>query len=144
MKSCCKNMTPVTFQGFSNCNSRPYYNDEPSQLNMESIATIGSKARRKWLTTLSVADKEYVVIGRCRKSDKPLVGPGRFPLGGRQQLRPGVQLDESFPNGQDGGLSAIVDLKLMENIPHVVLDGLFAQVQVIGNFLVRLAVRDQA
>ena len=75
---------------------------------------------------------------------KPHVGPGTFPRWWPQQLWPGIQLDESFPNSQDGGLSAIIDLELMKNIPHVVLDGLFAQVQVIGNFLVRLAVRDQA
>jgi hypothetical protein len=31
----------------------------------------------------------------------------------------------------------------MKDIPHVVLDGLFAQVQVIGDFLVRLAICDQ-
>lgn len=29
---------------------------------------------------LLVAEKEYVVIGRFRKSYKPLVGPGRFHL----------------------------------------------------------------
>jgi hypothetical protein len=31
---------------------------------------------------LLVADKEYVVIGRCRKSYKPLVGPETFPFAG--------------------------------------------------------------
>ena len=74
---------------------------------------------------LLVADKECVVIARFRKSYKPLVEPGTppaWPL----QLRSGVQLDESFPNGQDGSLRAIIDLKLMEDISHVVLDGLFA------------------
>jgi hypothetical protein len=76
---------------------------------------------------LLVAEKEYVMIGR-------------FP----QQLWPGIQLNESFPNGQDCGLSAIIDLEFMKDIPHVVLDGFFAQVQVIGNFLVRLAVCNQA
>jgi len=44
MKPCCKNMTPVTFQGLSNRNSRPYpYHDEPAQLNMELITATGSK-----------------------------------------------------------------------------------------------------
>jgi hypothetical protein len=60
------------------------------------------------------------------------------------QLWPGIQLDESFPNGQDSSLRAVVDLQLMENVSHMILDGLFAQVQVIGDFLVRLAIRDQA
>ena len=55
-----------------------------------------------------------------------------------QRLGPGVQLDESFPNGQDSSLCAVVDLQLMENISHMILDGLFAQVQVIGDFLVVL------
>ncbi len=58
-------------------------------------------------------------------------------------LRSGIQFNESFPDGQDRGLSAVVDLELMEDIPHVVLDGLFAEVQIIGNFLVRLAIGDQ-
>ena len=92
---------------------------------------------------LLVADKEYVMIGRFRKSCKPLAEPGT-PPSWPQQLRPGVQLNESFPNGQNGGLRAIVDLELMKDVPHVVLDGLFAQVQVVGDFLVRLAICNQA
>lgn len=83
------------------------------------------------------------MIVRFRKSYEPLVEPGT-PPSWPQQLRSGVQLDESFPNGQDGGLRAIIDLKLMEDISHVVLDGLFAQVQVIGNLLVGFSVCDQA
>ena len=42
MKSCCKNMTPVTFQGLSDCYSRPYH-DERARLNMESITAISGK-----------------------------------------------------------------------------------------------------
>ena len=61
-----------------------------------------------------------------------------------KQLWPGIQLDESFPNGQYGRLCAVVDLQLMENVTHMIFDGLFTQIQVIGNFLVRLAVCDQA
>jgi len=93
---------------------------------------------------LLVAEKEYVMIGQFRKSREPLVRPGTLLLGWPQQLWPGIQLDESFPNGQYCGLGAIIDLEFMKDIPYVVLDGLFAQVQVIGNFLVRLAVCDQA
>ncbi len=66
------------------------------------------------------------------------------PLSGDKHLWPGIQLDESFPNGQYGRLCAVVDLQLMENVTHMILDSLFTQIQVIGNFLVRLAVCDQA
>ncbi|HEY6287888.1 MAG TPA: hypothetical protein VIW48_00430 [Nitrospiraceae bacterium] len=60
-------MTPVTFQGLSNPNSRPYH-DEPAQLSMGSITAIGAR-----VDGVLVADKEYVTIGRFRKSCKPLV-----------------------------------------------------------------------
>ena len=61
MKPCCKNMTPVTFQGLSNRNSRPYpYHDEPAQLNMEWITATWQQG----LTEMLVTDKEYVMIGR--------------------------------------------------------------------------------
>jgi len=78
MKSCCKNMTPVTFQRISNRNFHPYH-DEPAQLNMESITAIAARIDGMAHDLLMV-DEEYVVIGRFRKSCKPLVGPGRFHL----------------------------------------------------------------
>ena len=45
MESCCKNMTPVTFQGLLNRNSFPYH-DDPIQLKMESIIVIGNEVGR--------------------------------------------------------------------------------------------------
>ena len=78
------------------------------------------------------------------KRQSPLSGLDVSTWQPEQQLRPGIQLDESLPNGQDRGLSAIIDLKLMKDIPDVVLDGLFAQVQIISNFLVRLSICNQA
>ena len=58
------------------------------------------------------------------------------------QLWPRLQFDEALTNSKDSCLSAIVDLKLVENITNMVLYGFFAQIQVIRNFLIGLTVCD--
>src|SRR5687768_436507 len=55
-----------------------------------------------------------------------------------------VELDKALADGQDRCLCTIVDLQLVENIAHVILDGFLAQIQVVGDLLIRLAVRHEA
>ena len=50
-----------------------------------------------------------------------IVGSGLTRL-----LRPRFELDQSFADREDRGLGPVVDLQLVEDVPHVVLDGLFA------------------
>jgi hypothetical protein len=101
--------------------------------NLEFIWKEGNKASGEGPRFVEV---DYA----CHACSRPDKGKSYGPLTG---LWPGIQFNEAFPNSQDGGLSAVIDLKLMEDIPHMVLDGLFAEVQVIGDFLVRLAIGDQ-
>ena len=58
-------------------------------------------------------------------------------------LRPGVEFDQALSDGQDGRLRAVVHLQFMKDVANVVFDGLLAEVEIIGNFFIGLAVRDE-
>jgi len=58
-------------------------------------------------------------------------------------LRSGVEFDQALSDGQDGRLRAVVHLQFMKDVANVVFDGLFAEVEIIGNFFIGLAVRDE-
>lgn len=70
----------------------------------------------EWTIDLCLGDR-VVVWGGVSRSMRMFYPP---------KLGPGIQLDESFPDSQDRGLRAVVYLKLMKDIPHVVFDGLLA------------------
>ena len=59
-------------------------------------------------------------------------------------LRSRLQFDQAFSDRQNGRLGAVVDLQLMEDVAHVVLDGLFAQVEAVRDLFVRLPVGHQS
>lgn len=58
-------------------------------------------------------------------------------------LWPWFEFDEAFPDGENCGLRPVVDLKLMEDVSHMVLHRLFAEIQAVGDFFIGFSVRDQ-
>lgn len=45
-----------------------------------------------------------------------------------RDLRLRVQFDEALADGEDGGLGTVVHLQLVEDVPDVIFDGLFAEI----------------
>jgi hypothetical protein len=71
----------------------------------------------------------------CSESDSGLCSESDSELGSES--------DQSKLSRTDGGVGAVADVELGENVGHVILDGTFRQRQPIGDFLVRRAGRDE-
>src|SRR4051812_8466098 len=65
------------------------------------------------------------------------------PARTKSAQRPSDASDDPAPDRVDGGLDAVVDLELHEDVRDVVLDRLRADVELAGDHCVVLPVRDQ-
>src|SRR6266568_1864013 len=83
------------------------------------------------------------ILGNPRVFEYRLaLGGGPLRLTSRRVLR--IEFNQTFADGENGGLRPVVNLQFVKNVSHMILDGLFTKIQVIGNFFIGFAVGHQA